>query len=91
MTSQWDPDAGSKEEVLVGFVSGMGGGRGVACCDDQEVSFPSDVVTSISGYHPHVNDWVKVSHMSHVHPVSHVHHMSVTCRSSCCIKMAWLQ
>ena len=60
VTSQWNPDEASKEEILVGFVSGVGGGRGVAYCDDQEVSFPCDMFGMGSGYRPHVNDWVKV-------------------------------
>jgi hypothetical protein len=61
VVSHWAPDAESKEEVLVGYVSGVGGGRGVACCDGEEVSFPSDAVVSFSGYRLHVNDWIKVS------------------------------
>jgi len=61
VTSQWKPQEESREEVLVGFVSGVGGGRGVACCEDQEVSFPSDMFVQTTGYRPHVNDWVKVS------------------------------
>ena len=60
VTSRWTEEGGSEVEVLVGFVSGVGGGRGVVSCDEREISFPSDVATSISGYHPHVNDWVKV-------------------------------
>lgn len=61
VTSQWNPEEASKEEVLVGFISGVGGGRGVALCEDQEVSFPTAAVGMGSGYRPHVNDWVKVS------------------------------
>ena len=60
LVSHWMPDSDSKEEVLVGFVSGVGGGRGVACCENEEVSFPTDAIVSFNGYHPHVNDWIKV-------------------------------
>lgn len=60
ITSEWKPEMASKEEVLVGYVSGVGGGRGVAFCEDQEVSFPSDMYGSLSSYRPHVNDWIKV-------------------------------
>lgn len=60
MTSQWSSEGESKEEILVGYVSGVGGGRGVAYCEGEEVSFPSDQFQALSGYRPHVNDWVKV-------------------------------
>ena len=61
VTTIWNSEGPSREEVLVGYVTGVGGGRGVAYCDDQEISFPSDMFYSLSGYRPHVNDWVKVS------------------------------
>ncbi len=54
------PDGESEVDVIVGYVSGVGGRRGVVVSEDQEVSFPLDVAPSLDGYRPHVNDWVKV-------------------------------
>lgn len=59
LTSEWLSDGVSKEEVLVGYITGLGGGKGVAFCEDQEVAFPYES-KSFSGYVPHRYDWVKV-------------------------------
>lgn len=60
MTSRWVPDGESEVEVVTGYVSGLGGRRGVVTCEDKEVSFPLDMAQSTDGYRPHANDWVKV-------------------------------
>lgn len=60
VTSSWVPDGKSDVEVVIGYVSGMGGRRGVVACEDKEVSFPLSMAPSVDGYRPHVNDWVKV-------------------------------
>jgi len=58
--SSWLPDTQSDVEVVVGYLSGLGGRRGVVTSEDKEVSFPLDVAQSAEGYRPHLNDWVKV-------------------------------
>ena len=60
MISAWVPSGESDVEVIVGYVSGLGGRRGVVTSEEKEVSFPLDMAPSVEGYRPHVNDWVKV-------------------------------
>ena len=60
VTCNWVPEGASDVEVVVGYISGLGGKRGVVTCEDREVSFPIDVMQYVNGYRPHVDDWVKV-------------------------------
>ena len=61
VTSNWVPEAESDVEVLIGYISGLGGKRGVVTCEDsEEISFPICLGLSLEGYRPHLDDWVKV-------------------------------
>ncbi len=64
VTSKWLTEGESYKEVLIGYISGMGGRRGVVSCENQEISFPSEIALGYGGYRPHVNDWVKVCSVS---------------------------
>ena len=60
VTSEWQPEAASRKQVLIGYISRLSPTLGVVDCSTEEVTF-SPYESVVSGYKAHVNDWVQVS------------------------------
>ena len=61
VTSQWQPEGRSEQEVLVGYVAQLSPTRGLIDCNTEEITFSPESGVCANRYKPFVNDWVSVS------------------------------
>ena len=60
LLSEWHPDEGSENELVVGVVSGWSRTRCVVESGSGEVTFAPNECRPVSGYRPHVGDSIEV-------------------------------